>query len=161
SGPREPRRSDGRARPHEDLAAALAALGVGQRGLDLLDRIDPFHRGGQRSVQDLPAELRIERADLVERARGEAAAEDEADQRLAAPDQRAARHHRVLAGHRAGYKQTIQYGGHPDERGVFTATVRTGEGFGAVFLTNKPIVIAATLKSVVEAGVVALKAFKL
>jgi hypothetical protein len=59
------------------------------------------------------------------------------------------------------YKGSITFGGHPNERGVFAATVRTTEGFGAVILNDKPLVIAAALKSAIEAGVVALKTFAL
>jgi len=59
------------------------------------------------------------------------------------------------------YKSTIQFGGHPNERSVLAATIRTSEGFGAVFLTNNPVLIAAALKGAIEAGVVALKTFEL
>ena len=59
------------------------------------------------------------------------------------------------------YKSTIQFGGHPNERGVLAATIRTSEGFGAVLLTDNPVLIAAALKSAIEAGVVALKTFEL
>src|SRR5262249_43261329 len=59
------------------------------------------------------------------------------------------------------YKSTIQFGGHPNERGVLVATIRTSEGFGAVVLTDNPRLVATTLKTAVEAGVVALKTFEL
>src|SRR5712691_4394619 len=50
------------------------------------------------------------------------------------------------------YKSTIQFGGHPNERSVLAATIRTSEGFGAVFLTNNPVLIAAALKGAIEAA---------
>jgi hypothetical protein len=59
------------------------------------------------------------------------------------------------------YKWTIGLGGHPNERAVLTATTRTAAGFGAVFLTNNPVNIAAALKNAVEAAVGALKTFQL
>ncbi len=59
------------------------------------------------------------------------------------------------------YERTIALGGHPNERGVFTTTVRTDIGFGAVYLTNNPAVIAMVLKTAVEAAVGVLKAFQL
>ena len=63
------------------------------------------------------------------------------------------------------YKRTIGLGGHPNERGVLTAMTRTDTGealtFGAVYLTNDPVLIAAVLKTAVEAAVGALKTFRL
>src|SRR5207253_7762025 len=88
-------------RGDEDLAAALPALRVGQRGLDLVDGVDALDRRGEDAFDDLIAEVRVDRANLSERARGQSSPEDEADQRLPAADQRAARHHRVVAAHRA------------------------------------------------------------
>src|SRR6266850_6342260 len=86
-------------RGYQDLTAALAPLRVGQRGLDLLDRVDLLDRRRQDPLEDLLAEVGVDRPDLRQRARGQAAAEDEPDQRLPAAGQRAARHHRVLAAH--------------------------------------------------------------
>jgi hypothetical protein len=63
------------------------------------------------------------------------------------------------------YDWTIELGAHPNERGVLAAMTRvdTGQGqtFGAVFLTDSAIHIAATLKTAIEAAVGALKAFRL
>jgi hypothetical protein len=62
------------------------------------------------------------------------------------------------AAHKA-YKGTITFGGHPNERGVFSLAVKTPTGYGAVLLTDKPLIIAAALRSIIEAGVTALKMF--
>src|SRR5438477_13071943 len=86
-----------RVRCDEDLAAAPLALRVGQRGLDLVDGVHRLDRRREDALDDLIAEVRVDRANLSERARGQPAAQDEADQRLPAADERAARHHRVLA----------------------------------------------------------------
>lgn len=59
------------------------------------------------------------------------------------------------------YEWTIDLGGHPNERGVMTTTIRTDTGFGAVFLTNNPVPIAAALKATTEVAVGALKTFQL
>lgn len=59
------------------------------------------------------------------------------------------------------YRDTITFGGHPNERGVLAGTVRTADGFGQVFLSDNPVVIAAALKTVVEAAVGALKTVRL
>jgi hypothetical protein len=63
------------------------------------------------------------------------------------------------------YKTTIGLGGHPNQRGVLAAMIRTESGgfhtFGAVFLTDNPALIAAALKTAVEAAVGALKTFHL
>jgi len=63
------------------------------------------------------------------------------------------------------YKQTIGLGAHPNERGVLMAMTRTETGdaltFGAVFLATDPALIAAALKTAVEAAVGALKTFHL
>ena len=70
-------------------------------GLDLVDRVHALDGRRERAREDLLAEIHVERADLRERARGQAAAQDEADQRLPGADQPGARHHRILAAHRA------------------------------------------------------------
>src|SRR5439155_861686 len=63
------------------------------------------------------------------------------------------------------YRHTIALGGHPNERGVLTAMTRTETGgaltFGAVFLSDNPVVIAAALKAPIEAAIGALKTFRL
>jgi hypothetical protein len=55
------------------------------------------------------------------------------------------------------YEWTIDMGGHPNERGVLTTTIRTDTGFGGVFLTNNPVPIAVSLKVATEVGLGALK----
>src|SRR5688572_8136994 len=75
-------------RGHQDLTAALAPLRVGQGGLDLLDRVDLLDRRRQDALEDLLAEVGVDRPDLRQRAGGQAAAEDESDQRLPAAGQR-------------------------------------------------------------------------
>jgi len=55
------------------------------------------------------------------------------------------------------YEWTIDLGGHPNERGVMTTTIRTDTGFGAVFLTNNPVPIAGALKVAAEVAVRMLK----
>ncbi len=63
------------------------------------------------------------------------------------------------------YDRTIELGGHPNERGVFAAMTRTDTDqdrtFGVVFLTDNPVLIAAALKTAIEAAVGALKTFRL
>lgn len=63
------------------------------------------------------------------------------------------------------YKRTIAFGGHPNERGVLVATTRTETGqaytFEVALLTDRPLLIAAALKTAVEAGIGALKTFQL
>ena len=54
------------------------------RFLDVLDGVDRLDGRRQDSLRDLLAEVGVDGADLLERAGGEPAAEDEADQRLAA-----------------------------------------------------------------------------
>jgi len=55
------------------------------------------------------------------------------------------------------YEWTIDLGGHPNERGVMTTTIRTDTGFGAVFLSNNPVPIAGALKVAAEVAVSTLK----
>ncbi len=63
------------------------------------------------------------------------------------------------------YEWTIEFGGHPNERGVFAAMTQSGTdqalNFEVVFLTNKPLVIAAALMTAVQAAIGALKTFRL
>ena len=59
------------------------------------------------------------------------------------------------------YERTIDYGGHPNEQGVFATTIRTDDGFGAVFLTNNPVTIAVALKNAIEVALGALRVFRL
>lgn len=63
------------------------------------------------------------------------------------------------------YERTIELGGHPNERGVLAATTRTETEqdytFETVFLSGSPLLIAAALKTAVEAAVGALKTFHL
>lgn len=63
------------------------------------------------------------------------------------------------------YDRTIEFGGHPNERGVLAAMTRTDTDqacmFGAVVLTNNPVLISVALKTAVEAAVGALKTFRL
>jgi hypothetical protein len=62
------------------------------------------------------------------------------------------------------YEWTIDFGAHPNERGVLAAMITDPAqrgSFGAVFLTNNPTLIAAPLKMAVEAAVGALKTFRL
>src|SRR5262245_34666547 len=92
---------DWSARRHEDLAAALALLGMLQRSLDVLDRVNPLDGRRQHALQDLAAEVGVDRADLLERAVRERATEDEADEHLSTGDQRGPRHDGILAGHRS------------------------------------------------------------
>src|SRR2546428_11152443 len=74
-------------RRHQDLPAALAALRVRHRFLDVLDGIDGLDGCRQDALRDLLAEVGVDRAYLVERTRVQRAAEDEADQRLPAVGQ--------------------------------------------------------------------------
>src|SRR6185295_6091160 len=83
------------------LAHALAALRMRHRGPDVVDRVDLLDRGGQEALPDLLAQLRVDRPDLDQRAGGQRAPQDEADQALSLADELAARHDRVLAAHRA------------------------------------------------------------
>lgn len=63
------------------------------------------------------------------------------------------------------YKRTIEFGAHPNPRGVLAAMTRMdtdeGHAFGAVLLTDKPVLIAVALKTTVEVAVGALKTFRL
>ena len=63
------------------------------------------------------------------------------------------------------YDQTIELGGHPNERGILAAMTRTETAqectFGVVFLTDNPVLIAVALKTAVEAAVGALKTSRL
>ncbi len=63
------------------------------------------------------------------------------------------------------YEQTIEFGAHPNPRGVLAATTRMdtdkGHAFGAVLLTDKPVLIAFALKTTGEVAVGALKTFRL
>jgi hypothetical protein len=63
------------------------------------------------------------------------------------------------------YKRTIAFGGHPNERGVLSATTRTDTGgtytYAVAQLTDKPLLIAAALKAAIEAAVGALRTFRL
>jgi hypothetical protein len=63
------------------------------------------------------------------------------------------------------YKRTIAFGGHPNERGVLSATTRTDTGatytFAGAQLTDKPLLIAGALKAGIEAAVGALRTFRL
>src|SRR5205807_3714960 len=89
------------------------------------------------AVLDLAGEIRVHRADLRERAARETATEDEAGQRLAAADQAGARHHRVLAAHRAVVDDDAavadagrQPGGRPPGHGVEAQADRRAGGLG-------------------------------
>jgi len=63
------------------------------------------------------------------------------------------------------YRRTIAFGGHPNERGVLSATARTDTGatytYEVAQLTDRPLLIAAALKATVEAAVGALRTFRL
>jgi hypothetical protein len=64
------------------------------------------------------------------------------------------------------YDWAIEFGGHPNERGVLVAMTRVErtEGvrtLGAVLLTDNQTLIVAALKSALEAAIGALKTFRL
>ena len=63
------------------------------------------------------------------------------------------------------YRRTIAFGGHPNERGVLSATARTDTGetytYAVAHLTDRPLLIAAALKATVEAAIGALRTFRL
>jgi hypothetical protein len=63
------------------------------------------------------------------------------------------------------YKWTIAFGGHPNERGVLSATAWTDTGatyaYAVSQLTDKPVLIAAALKAGIEAAIGALRTFRL
>jgi hypothetical protein len=64
------------------------------------------------------------------------------------------------------YERTIDFGAHPNQRGILAAMIRTDtsqscRSFGSVYLTNNPILIVAALKTAVEVAVGALKTFRL
>jgi hypothetical protein len=63
------------------------------------------------------------------------------------------------------YRRTIAFGGHPNERGVLSATTRTDTGetytYAVAQLTDRPLLITAALKATVEAAVGALRTFRL
>jgi len=63
------------------------------------------------------------------------------------------------------YKRTIAFGGHPNERGVLSATTRIETGgiftYEVALLTDRPLLIAAALKATIEAAVGALRTFRL
>jgi hypothetical protein len=63
------------------------------------------------------------------------------------------------------YRWTIAFGGHPNERGVLSATTRTDAGgtytYAVAQLTDRPLLITAALKATVEAAVGALRTFRL
>lgn len=63
------------------------------------------------------------------------------------------------------YKRTIAFGGHPNERGVLSATARTEMGeiytYEVAKLTGKPLLIEAALKAAIEAAIGGLRTFRL
>ena len=65
---------------HQHLAVSAALLRADQRRADLLDRVGRVDRRLEHAVAELDGEIGIERADLLRRALGEAAAEIEAGQ---------------------------------------------------------------------------------
>ena len=63
------------------------------------------------------------------------------------------------------YRRTIAFGGHPNERGVLSATTRmeTDETYtyAVAQLTDRPLLITSALKATIEAAVGALRTFRL
>jgi hypothetical protein len=63
------------------------------------------------------------------------------------------------------YERTIDFGAHPNERGILSAltSVDTADGrtYEVAYLTNKPLLFASALKTAIEAAVGALKIFRL
>src|SRR5262249_11835255 len=59
--------SHGSVRCHQNLTVALTSLSVGQRRLDLLDRIDLLDRRRQHAFRDLLAQIRVDLSNLIER----------------------------------------------------------------------------------------------
>lgn len=63
------------------------------------------------------------------------------------------------------YDRTIEMGGHPNELGVLGSLTRTETAdaltFDVAFLTNNPLLISLAIKSAIEAGVGALRVFRL
>ena len=63
------------------------------------------------------------------------------------------------------YRRTIAFGGHPNERGVLSATTRmeTDETYTSAVaqLTDRPLLITTALKATIEAAVGALRTEKL
>jgi hypothetical protein len=63
------------------------------------------------------------------------------------------------------YRRTIACGGHPNERGVLSATARPDTAatytYEIVQLTDRPLLIAAAFKATVEPAVGALTTFRL
>src|SRR5271169_6227363 len=85
---------------YQHLAAAPAALGVSERLLDFVDRVEGLDRRLQHAVAQFGGEIGVKPADLRGRSFDEAVSEGESGE-TDASGQSGAAHHRVGAAHRA------------------------------------------------------------
>src|SRR5271163_1594429 len=85
---------------YQHLAVAAAALGMSQRLLDFVDRVEGFDRRLQHAVAQFGGEVGVNLADLRGRSFDEAVAKTESSE-ADASRQGGAAHHRVGSAHRA------------------------------------------------------------